>query len=221
MAFVVSLNLHRRHLTESQRASVAAKLANMTVGGKETNSANLQNCAQVSQSDAAKMLNVSTRSVSDAAKVIHNAAPELVKAMDEGRASVSAAAALLTRTIVGWLRMGDGSDLKSSPWTSNPVGPRACARTVHPPENFPEGQGWASRVRAYCSRNSGQPCSMASPVAAPSVRWPGVCQRKPAPAPPIPCAPDRAQPHPVENFPQGLFPCAPDRVPHPCTPSQK
>ena len=50
--------------------------------------------------------------------------------------------------------------------------------------------GWASRVRAYCSRNSGQPCSMASPVAAPSVRWPGVCQRKPAPAPPFPCAPD-------------------------------
>ena len=36
-----------------------------------------------------------------------------------------------TRPIVGWLRMGDGSDLKSSPWTSNLAGPRACARTAH------------------------------------------------------------------------------------------
>ena len=97
LAFVVSLNLHRRHLTESQRASVAAKLANMAQGARTDvePSANLQKVA-ISQSEAASMLNVSTRSVSDAAKVIHNAAPELVKAMDEGRASVSAAAALLT-----------------------------------------------------------------------------------------------------------------------------
>jgi hypothetical protein len=92
VGFVVSLNLHRRHLTESQRAAVAAKLANMPAHRPCDKSANLQ----TSQSDAAKLLNVSTRSVASAKKVIEEAAPELVQAMDEGRASVSAAASLLS-----------------------------------------------------------------------------------------------------------------------------
>lgn len=98
VSFVVSLNLHRRHLTESQRAAVAAKLANIEpgqfVGNQHVPSANLRTPA-VSQADAAKLLNVSTRSVTSAKKVIEEAAPELVQAMDEGRASVSAAASLL------------------------------------------------------------------------------------------------------------------------------
>lgn len=95
VGFVVSLNLHRRHLTESQRAAVAAKLANMPLGGAQYRSANLQT-DQISQEDAANLLNVSTRSVASAKKVIEEAAPELVQAMDEGRASVSAAASLLS-----------------------------------------------------------------------------------------------------------------------------
>lgn len=95
VGFVVSLNLHRRHLTESQRAAVAAKLANMPLGGAQYRSANLQT-DQISQADAANLLNVSTRSVASAKKVIEEAAPELVQAMDEGRASVSAAASLLS-----------------------------------------------------------------------------------------------------------------------------
>lgn len=40
---------------------VAANLANMVVGGAEANSANLQNCQAVSQSEAAEMLGVSVQ----------------------------------------------------------------------------------------------------------------------------------------------------------------
>jgi hypothetical protein len=57
----------RRHLNESQRAVIAAKLANMkrTDTLKQNRSANLQNgeCEAVSQSTAAELLNVSPRLV--------------------------------------------------------------------------------------------------------------------------------------------------------------
>jgi len=66
--FVVSLNLHRRHLNESQRAMVAAKLATLTHGGNRKNqTANLQD--EISQQKAATLLNVSERTVASAAKV--------------------------------------------------------------------------------------------------------------------------------------------------------
>ena len=69
VGFVISLNLHRRHLSESQRAAVAAKLANLAEGARTDiePSANLQ---KVSQADGTKLLNVSARSV--AAKVMHD-----------------------------------------------------------------------------------------------------------------------------------------------------
>lgn len=86
--FVVSLNLHRRHLSESQRAMVAAKLANMPAHRPADNSANLQ----TSQSEAAEMLSVSTRSVASAAKVQAEASPEVVQAVEQGAMSVSLAA---------------------------------------------------------------------------------------------------------------------------------
>src|ERR1700722_3990020 len=86
LGFVVSKNLHRRHLNESQRAAIAAEIANMTVGGDH--SANLQK-GQVSQSKAAELLNVSTRSVSTA-KTIKD--PDLKVAVKTGKKSVNAAA---------------------------------------------------------------------------------------------------------------------------------
>lgn len=90
-AFVVSLNLHRRHLNESQRAMVAAKLANLE-NGQHTSSANLQSTA-VSQSDAAEMLNVSTRSVASAAKLLgDNQTPkEVARFVEAGSVSINLA----------------------------------------------------------------------------------------------------------------------------------
>lgn len=108
LAFVISHNLHRRHLTESQRASIAARVANMPRGTNQhaRASANLpthnepglslseQAAAKpplTSNADAADMLNVSERSVRSARKVHDTAPPEVSRAVDEGRMSVSLA----------------------------------------------------------------------------------------------------------------------------------
>ena len=97
-AFVVSLNLHRRHLTESQRGMVAAKLSNMTQGQRTDIqlSANLQ---KVSRAEAAELLSVSERTVNAAVKVKDEGALELVRAVESGAASVSAAAQVATLPI--------------------------------------------------------------------------------------------------------------------------
>lgn len=89
LGYVISLNLRRRHLTESQRAIAASKLAKLPPhrpNNSEDNSANLRT------SDAAKMLNVSTRSVETAKAVQRTGAPELVAKVETGAVSVSAAA---------------------------------------------------------------------------------------------------------------------------------
>jgi hypothetical protein len=87
LAFVISLNLKRRHLDESQRAIVASKLANMPSHRPDDKSANLR----TSQAKAAKHLNVSPRSVSAAEAVRRDAVPDVVDAVEQGKVSVSAA----------------------------------------------------------------------------------------------------------------------------------
>ena len=95
VSFVISLNLHRRHLNESQRSAVAAKLANIQFGtftaNQHVGAANLPT-PPVSQAKAAEMLNVSERSVRAATKVIHEGDESLVKAVERGDVAVSAAA---------------------------------------------------------------------------------------------------------------------------------
>lgn len=95
LSYVVSLNLSRRHLSESQRGMVAAKLANMDQGERTDlePSANLQ---KVSQADAATLLNVSTRTVATAKAVQDEGSEELIAAVESGTVSVSAAADVAT-----------------------------------------------------------------------------------------------------------------------------
>ena len=90
---VISLNLHRRHLNESQRAMVAARLETLSHGQRADTlrDANLHVC---SRSSAAQALSVSGRSVAHAAKVQTHGVQELVQAVDHGEISVSAAAQL-------------------------------------------------------------------------------------------------------------------------------
>lgn len=90
-AYVISANLRRRHLNESQRAMIATRLATLERGQKK---ADAQICAS-SQNDAADMLKVSRRSVQLAAVVQDKAAPELVSAVERGDIPVSTAAKLV------------------------------------------------------------------------------------------------------------------------------
>lgn len=104
LGFVISVNLKRRHLTESQRAMVATRLAKLEKGRpEEDKSANLRifpdeqpASPKVTQAEAARMLNVSERSIQTARKVEQDGAPELVAAVDAGAVSVSAAAQIVT-----------------------------------------------------------------------------------------------------------------------------
>jgi hypothetical protein len=91
IAFVVSLNMKRRHLSESQRAIAAAELANLEKGQK---SAAHKKAAGVSQERAAKLLNVSRSSVQSAKKMIAKGTPELIAAAKSGAVKVKAAAAI-------------------------------------------------------------------------------------------------------------------------------
>jgi hypothetical protein len=93
LQFVLDRNLLRRHLTESQRASVAAKIENMKHGGdrKTDQDANLR-LDSVTRASAAAMLNVSERSVASAAVVLDRGTRELQRAVDQGAVAVSAAA---------------------------------------------------------------------------------------------------------------------------------
>lgn len=87
LEYVVSLNLHRRHLSESQRAMVAANIANLDEG-RPKNNASIE---AVSQADAAEMLNVSRSGVQRAAKVKEYGVPELAESVEQGEISVSRA----------------------------------------------------------------------------------------------------------------------------------
>jgi N6-adenosine-specific RNA methylase IME4/ParB-like chromosome segregation protein Spo0J len=92
VAFVLSENLHRRHLNESQRAMVAAKIATLGHGGDRRSIKSP--IGDLKQADAAATLNVGKRSVERAKDVIEKAAPEVVAAVERGELAVSAAAEL-------------------------------------------------------------------------------------------------------------------------------
>jgi len=90
VSYVVSLNLRRRHLSESQRAMVAAKLATLKDGQR----ADLVEGLPIGR--ASEMLNVGERSVARAREVQEHGAPELIHAVEQGSVSVSAAADVAT-----------------------------------------------------------------------------------------------------------------------------
>jgi hypothetical protein len=90
VAFVVSANLHRRHLTSSQRAQIADELARLPKGVNK--GSDVQICTSLTQDEAAALLRVSKRSVQNARAVKERGVPELADAVRKGDVAVSAAA---------------------------------------------------------------------------------------------------------------------------------
>jgi N6-adenosine-specific RNA methylase IME4 len=91
LTLVISKNLKRRHLNESQRAWVASKLANMRQG-ERTDLEPAAKLRKVDQAAAALMLNVSERSIQSAAVVFKHGTPELQHVVEQGDLAVSVAA---------------------------------------------------------------------------------------------------------------------------------
>lgn len=91
--FVVSLNLHRRHLDASQMAMVRAKAEAIIGHGGDRRSDDFkaQNCALKSLAD---QIPVHRNTVGYARGVLADGAPELVRAVERGDVKVSAAAIL-------------------------------------------------------------------------------------------------------------------------------
>ena len=89
VAHVVSLNLRRRHLDESQRAMVAGRLANLVQGDNRFTID--RPSGRSTQAGAAELLNVGERTVRRAARVQRIGIPEVISSVDRGDVTVTTA----------------------------------------------------------------------------------------------------------------------------------
>jgi len=131
LKYVCSLNLHRRHLSESQRAMIGAEMAPLPHGGgrKRDQAANLPLDPVATQKQAAELLNVSERAIRGARLVKEHGSPELVAKVKSGQVKVSAAEKQVrAERINGGARknkkqvaLSTSHDLAASPPGVNPV----------------------------------------------------------------------------------------------------
>ena len=91
LKYVISHNLHRRHLTTSQRSMVAAGIANLQKGGDRKSEEIKVSIDTLKIGDAAKQMNVSPESVKRAKAVKDKGTPGLADMVRDGKVSVDAA----------------------------------------------------------------------------------------------------------------------------------
>lgn len=90
LGFVVSSNLHRRHLSVAQRSMIAVQVANMRRGRPPKNTPN----GGISQGTVARTFKVGKNSVQRAATVYHKGIPELANAVMQDQIPVHLAASI-------------------------------------------------------------------------------------------------------------------------------
>lgn len=90
VAYVISTNLHRRHLTDEQRVAAAAMLANLSKGQTTATTDDA-----TTQEAAAKLFGVSSRAIR-MAKAAAEKAPEVLPLMRDGKIAVRMAERIVT-----------------------------------------------------------------------------------------------------------------------------
>jgi len=128
VGFVISANIHRRHLSPSQRSLIAQQLANLSAGQPKKNPANLPD-SSVSQAAAASMLGVSERTVRDAKTVIEKGDTELIESVRNGKTTVSNAAKSLRQSKGGRAVRDGKKDSAEQPRLPDPAPPEpSCSK---------------------------------------------------------------------------------------------
>ena len=88
LAYVISMNVKRRHLSASQRALIAARLVTSKLGGDRS----VKLPTEITQDQVAKLAGVATKTVTDAVKVLDKGSPEVVNKVVDGELAVNKAA---------------------------------------------------------------------------------------------------------------------------------
>ena len=110
LVYAISINETRRHLTQSQRAMIAANLANMKHGGNRKNKQTANFPLEKTQEEIAIQLNVSERNIRNAKKI--QKAPEPVReALTSGVISLPAAQKVMDNVEPGLLEKVTPSEL--------------------------------------------------------------------------------------------------------------
>lgn len=90
--YVISVNLHRRHLTDAQRAVVAGKMAERGPGQRTANpNASAEAFQPPAQNEAAKLLNVSRSAVQRARTVMNRGTPAVTHLVESGKVPLATA----------------------------------------------------------------------------------------------------------------------------------
>lgn len=100
-AYAVSSNLHRRNLTDAQRAMIAAKIATREVGYRGFSGRQSDDIITLplppSLADAAQLLAVAKPQVITAKRVIRDGTPDLAALVADGKAPIATAARVATK----------------------------------------------------------------------------------------------------------------------------
>jgi N6-adenosine-specific RNA methylase IME4 len=89
VGYVISRNLMRRHMDVRERAVAAAKLATVTDGGDRRSDQDA--ILHLDRSQWAERFGISERSIASAAKALADGHPDLFRALDQGKISLSTA----------------------------------------------------------------------------------------------------------------------------------